>query len=112
MRSLGLLSLALLAPAVVALSAAAANCPTGFKRLPSRFEAFLIGDYDDGSVYLRKTDGWCTCDNLPALDRKFARPVSKEINNSLALDREFAHLASKEINWTCRSVWAELWGSK
>ena len=45
-------------------------------RLPNRFEEIASGDLGKAEVFVF-TDGTCTCDNKPAVDRRLGKPTSQ-----------------------------------
>ena len=56
------------------------------KWLPDSFEEIASALFDGGVELFVLTDGACTCDNMPALDRKWSQP------------------APQNITWSCRTA--------
>jgi hypothetical protein len=57
-----------------------------FKRLPDSFEEIASGLLAGGLEFFVLTDGACTCDSRPAVDRKRGKP------------------APQNVNWSCRKA--------
>jgi len=68
-------------------SAAEQSCDryATLKRLPDSFEEIASGLFAGGLELFVLTDGTCTCDNMPAVDRKRGKP------------------APQNVNWSCRT---------
>ena len=56
------------------------------KRLPDSFEEIASALFAGGLGLFVLTDGACTCDNRPALDREWGKP------------------APQNVNWSCRTA--------
>jgi len=56
------------------------------KRLPDSFEEIASGLFVGGLELFVLTDGTCTCDNMPAVDRKRGKS------------------APQNVNWSCRKA--------
>jgi len=56
------------------------------KRLPDTFTQVASGSLRGGVEFFSLTNGTCTCDNGPAIARKFGRP------------------AAIDANWSCRTA--------
>jgi hypothetical protein len=56
------------------------------KRLPDTFVEIASGSLSGGAEYFSLTNGTCTCNNGPAIARKFGRP------------------AAIDANWSCRAA--------
>jgi hypothetical protein len=56
------------------------------ERLPDSFEEIASGLFAGGLEHFVRTDGTCTCDNMPAVDRKRGKP------------------APQNVNWSCRTA--------
>jgi len=59
------------------------------KRLPDSFEEIASALFADGLELFVLTDGACTCDSMPALNRKWGKP------------------APQNVNWSCRAATPE-----
>ena len=62
-------------------SAAEQSCDryATLKRLPDSFEEIASADLIRAELFVL-TDGTCTCDNGPAVDRKFGKSVPQNVN--------------------------------
>jgi hypothetical protein len=80
-RSLGVVCIVGAAAIATATSAAGQSCDqyAAFNRLPDRFEQIASGDLGKAELFVL-TDGVCTCDNTPAVNRKLGKPAPQEIN--------------------------------
>src|SRR5262245_62074407 len=69
-------------------SAAEQSCDryATLKRLPDSFEEIASAELVGGLELFVLTDGACTCDNMPALHRKWGKP------------------APQDVNWSCRTA--------
>jgi hypothetical protein len=56
------------------------------KQLPGTFTQVASGSLSSGVEFFSLTNGTCTCDNGPAIARKFGRP------------------AAIDANWSCRTA--------
>jgi hypothetical protein len=81
-------SVALTALVGLSASAAASGCDqyVSAKRLPDTFTEIASGALRRGVEFFSLTNGTCTCDNGPAIARKFGRP------------------AAIDANWSCRAA--------
>jgi hypothetical protein len=73
-------------PIAIAASTAEPNCSryAAMRRLPVEFEEIASADLVGGAELFILTDGSCTCDNKPAVDRRLGKP------------------APIGVNWSCR----------
>jgi hypothetical protein len=73
----GILSFAvagLIGPAVFAAELSCVHYAV-FKKLPSTFQEIASGDLVAGPEMFVLSNGYCTCDNGPAISRHFGRPA-------------------------------------
>ena len=68
-------------PTAIAASAAEPDCIryAAMRRLPIEFEETASADLFGAELFIL-TDGTCTCDNRPAVDRYLGKPAPKNIN--------------------------------
>jgi len=71
------------AAAAIATAAGAAeqSCDryAALQRLPDRFQEIASGDVGKVEFFVL-TDGSCTCDNTPAIDRTRGKPGARNVN--------------------------------
>ena len=81
MRLLGISSTAVAAVIAGTASASEQSCDryAALDRLPDRFEEIASGDLGKAEFFVL-TDGRCTCDNTPAVNRKLGRPAIQQFN--------------------------------
>jgi hypothetical protein len=82
--------IALLTSAALAAPVPSADAPpaelgpcdnfSSMRTLPEGFTMVAAGQLSRGLEFFRLTDGRCTCDNMPSLDRAFGKPSPQGIN--------------------------------
>jgi hypothetical protein len=89
-KLLSISTISLAAAIGAASSAVEQSCDryAALNRLPDRFEEIASGDFGKAELFVL-TDGTCTCDNKPAVDRVLGKP------------------APKDVNWLCNTATAE-----
>ena len=90
MRVLSISAIALAAAFGASPITAEQSCDryAALNRLPDRFEEIASGDLGKVEFFVL-TDGTCTCENKPAIDRVLGRPTPKDVNWS-------CHIATAE----------------
>ena len=89
MTTFAVLNLAI--PMVIAASTTESDCSryAAMRGLPADFHEIASADLVGGAEWFNLTNGTCTCDSQPAVDRHFGKP------------------APSNINWVCRPATAE-----
>ena len=82
MRLLNISKSVLAAAIAIVPSAAEQSCDryAALKRLPDRFEEVASGVLAGGLELFVLTDGTCTCDNTPVVDRMRGKPPPQNVN--------------------------------